>query len=129
MTNLIPPQNLSLSQLAWIQLLMGVAFALLGWWLVDFQLGASIGFGAALMLVNVIILGWSWQRLIGKKSIAWTGGIIVIKYAVLLGSIVYLSRLEWFRPLGAGLGIASFVFAALVLAVKIKLQDEKEKAL
>lgn len=126
MTNLTQPQNLTLSQLAWIQLLVGAGFALAGGWLSDLQLGASIAFGAGLMLFNLIVLGWSWQRLIAKKSIAWTVGIIVIKYAVLLGSIVYLSRLEWFRPLGAGLGISSFVFAVLVLAVKSRMQKEKE---
>ena len=117
------PPNPTLSQLALIQLLAGAGAAALAWWLDGFQLGASIAFGAGLMLFNVVVLGWSWRRLIAKKSIAWTVGIIVIKYAVLLGSIVFLARLEWFRPLGAGLGIASFVFAALVLAVKFKMQD------
>ena len=80
------------------------------------QLGASIAVGAGLMLFNVIILGWSWHRLIAKKSIAWTVMIIVIKYAVLLGSIFYLARMNWFSLLGAGVGISSFMMAALILA-------------
>lgn len=96
-----------------------------GSFLGGFQLGASIALGAGLMLFSVILLGWSWQRLIAKKSIAWTGVIIVIKYAVLLGSIVFFYRLEWFHPLGAGIGIASFVLAALMVALQSKMQGEK----
>jgi hypothetical protein len=53
-----------------------------------------------------------------KKSIAWTVMIIVIKYAVLLGSIFFLARTNWFSPLGAGLGILSFIVAAFILAVR-----------
>jgi len=114
------PTTLSLKNLALIQLFTGAALALGAALFGRPQLGASIGFGAGLMLFNVILLGWSWRRLIEKKSIAWTVGIIVIKYAVLLGSIVYLARLEWFSPLGAGIGIGSFVFAALLFAILTK---------
>lgn len=102
--------------LAGIQLAMTVLVSALGYAIGGFQLGASLGIGAGLMLFNVIGIGWIWQRLMMKKSIAWTLLIIVIKYAVLLGSIFYLARQEWFSSLGAGLGISSFVIAALVMA-------------
>lgn len=110
-------QTQTLNKLALVQLITGAVVALLagsGWGL---QLAASIAIGAAIMLFSLLLLGWSWQRLNAKKSIAWTAVIIVIKYAVSLGSIFYLVRMEWFSPLGAGLGIASFMLAALIFAL------------
>lgn len=106
----------SLKQLAAAQIFVGALLAGGAGWIWGFQLGASIAIGAALMMGNMLILGWSWRRLFDKKSIAWTVLIIVIKYAVLLGSIFYLGRTKWFNPLGAGIGISSFMLAALVLA-------------
>jgi len=108
--------NPNLKQLALLQFLLGAAFAGLGVYFSGPRLGASIAFGSGLMLFNLVALGWSWQRLMAKKSIAWTVLIIVIKYAVLLGSVYYFARTDWFSSLGAGLGVASFMFAALVLA-------------
>jgi hypothetical protein len=109
----------SLKLLAAIQLALGTVISLLGFWIGGLQLGASIAIGSGLMLFNLIGLGWSWQRLMidPKKSIAWTLVIIVIKYAVLLGSIFVLAREPWFSSLGAGLGISSFVLAALIMAL------------
>lgn len=112
----MPTQNPSLKQLAALQLLVGAVISGAATALFSPQLGASIAVGAALMLGNLVALGWSWQRLMDKKSVAWTVLIIVIKYAVLLGSIVFCARTAWFIPLGAGIGIASFMVSALVLA-------------
>ena len=128
MTNRTPmtrPQSLTLSQLALIQLVTGAGLALVGAWLGGLQLGASIAFGAGLMLFNVVVLGWSWRRLMAKKSIAWTVGIIVIKYAVLLGSLYYLSQTEWLRPLGVVVGVFSFMIAALIFAA-IEQKETKQ---
>lgn len=93
---------------------LGTAVLTVGW---DSQLGASFGIGAGLMLLNVVLLGWGWWRILEKKSIAWTVVIIVIKYAVLLSTIVFLSRTDWFHAMPAGLGIFSFILAALAAAV------------
>ncbi len=112
----MPTQNPSLKQLAAIQLVVGAVIAGVASLASSLQLGASVAIGASLMLGNLVLLGWSWQRLMDKKSIAWTVAIIVIKYAVLLGSIVFFARTAWFSPLGAGIGIASFMISALVLA-------------
>jgi hypothetical protein len=91
-------------------------FGAAGTWLGGVQLGASIAVGGVLMLINLVLLAWSWLRLMEKKSIAWTVLIIVIKYAVLLASVFYFIRLDWFVPIGAGFGISSFVVAALIMA-------------
>jgi hypothetical protein len=103
-------------QLAALQLLIGLIVTGIAGWLSGVQLAASIAVGAGLMLLNLSVIAWSWQRLMDKKSVAWTTLIIVIKYAVLLGSIVFFARTEWFNPLGAGIGIATFMISALILA-------------
>jgi hypothetical protein len=105
-------KGLALSQLVVLALGSG-AFAAFG----NSSLAASFAVGAALMLTNVVAIAWvSWRQL-EQKSIAWTMMIIVSKYAVLLGSIFFLARTSWFSPIGAGLGIASFLIAALVFAI------------
>src|SRR5687767_10864759 len=103
--------------LALAQIIVGVVFALLLAMFVSPSLGASFGLGALLMLANMALIGWAVWRMLMQKSIAWTSVLIVIKYAVLFGSIVFVSRLSWFSSLGAGLGITSFVIAALAAAL------------
>jgi peptidoglycan/LPS O-acetylase OafA/YrhL len=107
----------NLKWLLGFQVLFGAVFALVGGWLGGFQLGASMALGAGLMLLNLSMLAWSTWRMFTKKSIAWTSSLIVIKYAVLLGTLFYFSRTGWFDLFGIGLGIASFLIAVLALAV------------
>jgi hypothetical protein len=77
------------------------------------QLAASFAVGGGLMLLNLGAIAWSTWRILDKKPIASTVLIIVIKYALLLGSMFYFARADWFNALGAGLGVASFVLAVL----------------
>ncbi len=81
------------------------------------QLAASFAVGAGLMLGNLGALAWSSWRSVAKKPVASTVLIIVIKYAILLGSVFYFSRMDWFSAFGAGLGIASFILAILGSAI------------
>ena len=121
----MPSQNLqNLRALVAFQILIGATFTGAICSFVNLQLGASFAVGAGLMLVNLLLLGWSTWRMFAKKSIAWTTMIIVIKYAVLLGSIFVLARSSWFSLVGAGLGIASFLIAVLAMAF---FQHKKEK--
>lgn len=110
----------ALSVLILTQIAVGLAGAALLTYLYGSQLGASYVVGALLMTANLALLAWSSWRLIAKKSIAWTSLIIVIKYAVLLGSVVVFARASWFDSFGAGLGVASFVIAALISALLLK---------
>ena len=120
----MPNQILSsLKLLVTLQLVSGLVLSLFVGWFWGFGLGASFAIGSALMLVNLLLLAWSTWRMLEKKPIAWTLIIIVIKYAVLLGSIVILARQSWFDSMGAGLGIASFLIAILALAL---IQQKKE---
>lgn len=72
------------------------------------------------MLGNMAGLAWLWWRVFTQKTIAWTVLIIVIKYAVLLSSIFYMAKAEWFSVTLAGLGIASFLIAVLIWAVALE---------
>lgn len=100
-----------------LQVGIGLGLGALVTYFWDLQLGASFVVGAGMMIANLALLAWSSWRLIAKKSIAWTVMIIVIKYAVLLGSVVFFARASWFNSFGAGLGVTSFVIAALVFAI------------
>ena len=93
------------------------------WYLGRPQLAASFALGAGLMLLNLGALAWSSWRMISKKPVALTVGVIVIKYALLLGSVFYFARTSWFDSIGAGLGIASFMLAVLGSALFAKKED------
>ncbi len=93
------------------------------------QLAASFAVGAGLMLGNLMALAWSTWRVLAKKPVASTVLIIVIKYALLLGSVFYFARMPWFSSAGAGLGIASFMLAILgssFAAPKATEDDEED---
>lgn len=100
-----------------VQISVGMAFSLLVAWVWGVELGASFAIGSGLMLANISLLAWTSWRLIEKKPVAWTVIIIVIKYAILLGSVFFLARTRWFDTLGAGLGVASFVLAVLLSSI------------
>lgn len=91
------------------------------WRLFGLQPGASFAVGGLLMLVNFALLAWIWDRLLTKKSIAWTVVVIVIKYTVLLGAILILIQAPWFHVLSCGLGLATFIMTALAqVAVRFR---------
>jgi hypothetical protein len=115
----------SLKLLSLLQLTTAGFFSALITYFWGIQLGASFLMGSALMVVNVLLLAWTWWRILTQKRIAWTLLVIVIKYAVLLGTIYYFTRAGWFNSLGFGLGIVSFVVAALGLGLLLeKLEKE-----
>jgi hypothetical protein len=73
--------------------------------------------GAALITINFALLAAFWYRLMGKKPVATTLAIIVIKYAI-LGVLLYVFVKEMklpLLPLFAGISTlgGSFVIAAL----------------
>jgi hypothetical protein len=101
----------------WIQAAVGIVCAALVFYFGDSRLAASLLLGVANMTFLLVMLGWSIHLMLEKKSIAWTVSIIVIKYAVLLGSTYILAQASWFRAVGYGVGLSSFVVAALIFAV------------
>lgn len=117
-------QNLKI--LALLQAAVGLVAALAVGWLSTPERGVSFAVGAGLMLANLLVLAWTSWRALAKKSIAWTSLIIVLKYAVLLGSIWYLSRTSWFNSLWAGLGVTTFVIAALIAAIIIQKKEDND---
>ncbi|MGE4131386.1 MAG: hypothetical protein AB7F86_07090 [Bdellovibrionales bacterium] len=107
-------EALSLKFLLLIQAAVGLSITFLYWILLDWWRGASFGLGALAMWVNLFLIAWVWDRLIAKKSIAWTVLVIVMKYTILLGGIFLLTRTSWFHSMSAGLGMASFVIVVLI---------------
>jgi hypothetical protein len=80
-------------------------------WKISWASGGSFLVTSTGMALNLLAMAWIWQRLMRKKSIAWTVAIIVIKYAILLGGIVWLARQPWLVLPAAGLGIAGLLAA------------------
>lgn len=114
----------SLKLLVLTQVFLTLLFSAGGYLLGGQYLAASIGLGGGVMVLNLGVVAWVWRGNFDKKSIAWTSLVIVIKYAVLLASMMLLLQTEWFLPLGAGLGVASFALTALIFAL---LYYKKEK--
>lgn len=116
-------QALGLRRLLTLQLVVGAVLTGAAAGFAGIQPAVSFAAGALLMVLNVAVLGWAWNRILEKKSIAWTSGIIVIKYAVVLSSIVLLSRRPEFHAVAAGLGIGSFVIAAVIAALASETRE------
>ena len=71
-----------------IQTALVFVSAIIIWW-VDWGILPGFLGGAALMTINFSLLVWLWQRILSKKPIATTLGLVVIKYAV-LGTFLYV---------------------------------------
>jgi hypothetical protein len=54
--------------------------------------------GAALISVNFFLLALLWFRVLEKKTVAFTIGLVVIKYAI-LAVVLYVFIKEWNLPL------------------------------
>jgi uncharacterized membrane protein (GlpM family) len=87
------------------------------WLIEDPHLAASFGLGALAMGLSTAVMGWTTVRTMQQKTFALTALIIVIKYAVLLGTLYYVSQTEWLRPFALVCGVASFMISALLFAV------------
>jgi hypothetical protein len=76
--------------------------------------------GAALISLNFALLGALWHRILEKKPVAMTLGLVVIKYAI-LGTVLFIFIKEWklpLVPLSAGLSTlgVSFIITAVLSA-------------
>ena len=66
------------------------------WWTTNNRCATSFAAGSALVWVNWWLLGFSWRHLQGKKSIALSAALIVIKYPILALLCFVCLRQEWF---------------------------------
>ncbi len=79
--------------------------------------------GTAIALINIVLLYFSWNRILQKKSVALSVSVIVIKYAT-LGFIIYhiayrnLFQLEW-----VCVGLAMLLVSAVATAFKVSRQE------
>jgi Na+-translocating ferredoxin:NAD+ oxidoreductase RnfD subunit len=70
--------------------------------------------GVVIFGTNLVLLSIGWSLILRKKLVALAISIIVIKYAILVASIYYLTQKSWVKPeyiiLASGLMIpAAFV--------------------
>lgn len=111
-----------------IHLALGVALTALLAGVQDWS--AAIGFaaGAGVSFLNVLVLVSTWSRILAKKSVALSVGVIVFKFAI-LGWIIYEVVTEktvhvgWFS---AGLGLVILSTLATSFAVTQNSPDKVE---
>ena len=78
------------------------------------QQAASFMMGAALVLANIALLTWAWDRILQKKQIALATSIIVFKYGI-LAVILYkilqhpTTNIVWFS-----VGLSSLLVTAFI---------------
>ena len=105
-------KNLYLIQIG-LLVLGGVAILIGDSW----SAAASYACGALLILFNVVILAWAFRRLLQKKLIALSTGLIVFKYAI-LGTILYqILKASWLSPLWFCVGVGTLMLAAFGTAL------------
>ena len=107
-----------------------VALSAVGLWLLSpVQVDAFL-WGAALITVNFSLLVWLWRRILGKKSVALTLGLVVIKYAILAIVLYVLVKDHGVQivPLCAGMASlgASFLIFALTTAMDKQMKRPVE---
>ena len=77
----------------------------------------SLAFGGLVSFANLALLVFAWPRILAKKQVALSIGVIVFKFAI-LGWILYVAvhseqtRIGWFA-IGLGFVILSSVVTAL----------------
>jgi hypothetical protein len=93
----------------------------------DSQSAASFAAGSGVVLMNVIVLAFTWSRMIQKKLIALSVSVIVFKYAI-LGIIIYkLLSFAWIHKMWFCVGLSSLVVSALFYASIAPTSDEDEE--
>jgi predicted RND superfamily exporter protein len=79
--------------------------------------------GAALISLNFVLLGALWHRILEKKSVAMTLGLVVIKYAI-LGAVLFIFIKDWKLPLlPLFAGLSSIGVSFLITAVLSQSSD------
>jgi hypothetical protein len=102
-------------------LTLGICAAALTYFLSGQKEALSLSFGALVALMNLSVLVLTWPRLLAKKLVALSVGVIVFKFAILAWILYEVStgnlnqlapRLEWF-VVGLSLVVVSVVATAL----------------
>jgi hypothetical protein len=104
-----------------IHLTLGVCGAALIFFLAGEPAAYSFAFGAAVAFMNLSVLVLTWPRLLAKKLVALSIGVIVFKFAILAWILYEVStgnlnklapKLEWF-VVGLALVVVSVVATAV----------------
>ena len=108
----ILPLSLATIQLV-VTLLLAVAFSAFG----TAQQALSCLSGGLLIWINWHFLGWSWWRILTKKSIALGASVIVLKYAILGIALIVVVRQPWLEILPLVVGISGLIPTILLYAI------------
>lgn len=107
------------------QTLLTVLGPLLLLFLHGWRVAASFGLGALVILVNVALMAWAWNRILRKKLVALALSLIVFKYAI-LGAILYqILKTPWVSALWFCAGIGTLMLAAMGAALSGENVDEQ----
>lgn len=79
------------------------------------SLSWSIGFLVA--LGNVAVIQYSWVTILGKKTVAWPGTLIVIKYTLLTYLLYVIATHKVLLVFWFTLGLAAVVIPAVVFSL------------
>ena len=89
--------------------------------------GKTFALGAFVVWLNWWLLIFTWSWVLGKKSIALAVSVIVMKYALLAFSSIYIIRQPWLVPSWIVGGVSTIVPAVLILAWFDNASSEVEK--
>lgn len=83
-------------------------------------------FGAGLILLSFMLMGFAWNFIFKQKFIALSGSVIVFKYAI-LGIITYkVVSLPWINLLWFAMGLSTLVIPAIAYAINEALKKQED---
>jgi uncharacterized membrane protein YczE len=94
------------------------------------QQAASFSIGAAMVLINLTVLTWTWSRILKKKQIAIATTIIVFKYGIFAAMIYWvlqdpLTHAGWFC-VGLSTLLTTVLLTAMINVMEKNKEDKKE---
>ena len=110
-----------------IQLMIALVGGGLLTYLVSTQGAVSFTEGALIIAANLLLLTWTWKKILSKKLIALATTVIVFKYAI-FGAIIYLilnhpnTDKLWF-----GVGLGTMMVTGLMFAVLNSIKGQKQE--
>lgn len=105
----------------------GVLGAIALCYFATFREAESFAVGAMVSALNLVTLVYSWPRILAKKQVALSVGVIVFKFAI-LGWIIYVVATSQVFHLGwVAAGLALVIPSVLATSLKFS-QNTSEKA-
>lgn len=88
------------------------------WWSGQFNQALSLALGSILSGILFLLSYKGWRGIFEKKFVALSALIIVIKYAILVFFVYFLSQLTWIYPGWLIGGVAAFKLPLFIMAIQ-----------